>query len=84
MKTTVNIRDDVFRRAKARAALKGIPLSRFLEASLERSLEEEEPDSSAWADWLESLPSISAAAAKDLDSVIKAPDFREIDESMWK
>ena len=84
MKTTVNIRDDVFRRAKARAALKGMSLSRFLEASLESSLKEEEPDSSSWAEWFDSLPAISSAAAEDLNAFIESSDFRPIDKDMWQ
>jgi len=47
MKTTLNIRNDLFRQAQARAALLGQPLSRFMEISLERALREEDPDSSA-------------------------------------
>ena len=74
----------MFRRAKARAALKGQSLSRFLEESLEHCLQDEEPDSSSWAEWFEALPMISTAAAKDLESVIEAPAFREIDREMWK
>ena len=34
MKTTLNIRDDLYRKAKARAALRGTSLGRFLEESL--------------------------------------------------
>ena len=74
----------MFRRAKARAALKGQSLSQYLEESLEHSLKNEEPDSSSWAEWFEALPLISAAAAKYLQSVIEAPDFREIDREMWE
>jgi hypothetical protein len=38
MRTTVQLDDDVFRRAKAAAAAAGIPLSRLIEDSLRESL----------------------------------------------
>lgn len=84
MKTTVNIRDDIFRRAKARAALAGKPLSRYLEDALEHVLKEEESDSRSWAEWANSLPAVSEAATADLDSVLKADDFRPVDPEMWQ
>jgi len=84
MKIAINVRDDVLRRSKARAALLGQPLSRFMEAALERLLREEEPESSSCADWAANLPTISREAAKDLNSAFSAPDFRPIDPEMWK
>ena len=84
MKTTVNIRDDVFRRAKARAALVGKPLSRYLEDALDRFLQDDEPDTRSWADWAEALPTISATAAEDLEATLKAADFRPVDPGMWQ
>jgi|HubBroStandDraft_1064217.scaffolds.fasta_scaffold816186_1 hypothetical protein len=38
LRTTVQLDDDVFRRAKAAAAAAGIPLSRLIEESLRESL----------------------------------------------
>ena len=84
MKTTINIRDDILRRAKARAALLGQPLSRYLESALERVLRENEPDSSSWAEWAANLPTISSEAAEELSAALSAPDFRPIDLEMWK
>jgi hypothetical protein len=84
MKTTVNIRDDIFRRAKARAALAGKPLSRYLEEALDRMLQEEEPDTGSWAEWAEALPPVSATAVEDLEAVLKAADFRGVDAEMWQ
>ena len=34
MKTTLNLQDDLLRQAKARAALRGQPLSRYIEEGL--------------------------------------------------
>ena len=84
MKTTIDVRDDVLRRAKARAALRGEPLSRFIEVSLERVLREEEPDSSSWADWALSLPAVSREAIVELNEALHGPDFRPIDPEMWR
>ena len=84
MKTTVNIRDDIFRRAKARAALAGKPLSRYLEEALVRVLQEEEPDTRSWVEWAEALPTVSATAIEDLETALKAADFRSVDAQMWQ
>ena len=84
MKTTLNIRDDLVRRAKARAALRGQPLARYIEEGLERRLELEESDATHLGDWLKSLPVVSDAAAEDLNRAFGAEDFRTIDEAMWQ
>ncbi len=84
MKTTIDVRDDVLRRAKARAALRGEPLSRFIEVSLERALREEEPDSSSWADWALRLPRVSSRSIVELNEALRGPDFRPIDPEMWR
>ena len=84
MKTTVNIRDDIFRRAKARAALVGKPLSRYLEDALDRVLQDDEPDTRSWADWAEGLPPVSATAARELEAALEATDFRAVDPEMWR
>lgn len=84
MKTTIEVRDDVLRRAKARAALRGEPLSRFIEVSIERALTEEEPDSSSWADWALSLPPVSSKSIVELNEALSGPGFRPIDPEMWR
>ncbi len=84
MKTTIDVRDDVLRRAKARAALRGEPLSRFIEISLERALREEEPDCSSWADWALGLPPVSSKSIVELNQALRGPDLRPIDPEMWR
>ena len=84
MKTTIDVRDDVLRRAKARAALRGEPLSRFIEVSLERALRDEEPDSSSWADWALSLPPVPSKSIVELNETLRDADFRPIDPEMWR
>jgi hypothetical protein len=84
VKTTVNIRDDIFRRAKARAALLGQSLGRFMEDSLEHALQANDPDSSPLADWAAGLPDVPSDAIRDVEKVLNASDFRSIDPEMWK
>ena len=43
MKTTLEIPDSVFRRAKARAAERGIPLRQFVTEAVEEKLTVKEP-----------------------------------------
>jgi hypothetical protein len=84
MKTTLIMRDDLVRRAKARAALRGQPLSRYMEESLERALKEDELAPNTVAEWINSLPKVSKTAVSELKTVLAAKDFRTIDEEMWK
>jgi macrodomain Ter protein organizer (MatP/YcbG family) len=84
MKTTLIMRDDLVRRAKARAALRGQPLSRYMEESLERALKEDENAPATVTEWIDSLPEISKSAARDLKAALAEKDFREIDEEMWQ
>ena len=84
MKTTISIRDDLLRRLKARAALRGQPLSRYMEETLERSLREEEEHTQTVEDWVENLPPVSTEALKEFESVVASEDFRPIDPEMWR
>ena len=84
MKTTLKLRDDLVRRAKARAALRGQPLARYIEEGLEQRLEAEEARTGSLGDWLTALPKVSRAAATQLHKAIGSADFREIDEEMWR
>ncbi|MDX2108896.1 MAG: hypothetical protein SFY80_01510 [Verrucomicrobiota bacterium] len=84
MKTTLIMRDDLVRRAKARAALRGQPLSRYMEESLERALKEDEQASVTIADWITTLPRVSKTAANDLNTALADKDCRTIDAGMWK
>lgn len=83
MKTTLNIRDDLIRRAKARAALRGQPLASYVEEGLEKRLLEDEARFLMAASWLKTLPNVSEAAVQELEKVIHADDFRAIDPEMW-
>lgn len=84
MKTTLNIRDDVYRRAKAEAALRGMTLGRFFEEALQKAVETSQEPEVSVADWARNLPSLSDAAVRDLEEVIGSDEFRRIDQEMWK
>ena len=84
MKTTVNLKGDLLRRAKARAALRGQPLARYMEECLEQRLEQDESQSGSLGQWIDSLPKVSAAAVGDLEKALVSEDFRLVDEAMWQ
>ena len=84
MKTTLNLRDDLVRRAKARAALRGQPLARYVEDGLEKRLIQDEARPITADSWLDTLPEVSTAAVATLEKRFSANDFRPIDGEMWQ
>ena len=84
MKTTINLKGDVLRRAKSRAALRGQPLAQYMEECLEQKLALDESQDVTLKEWINSLPKVSTAALGDLEKNISADDFREVDDDMWK
>ncbi len=84
MKTTLNLPDDVFRKAKARAALRGQTFGKFLEQSLQRSLAENTEQATEPNAWLLSLPRLPRGAAAELQRVVEGADFRAVDQAMWQ
>jgi len=84
MKTTLVLPDDVFREAKTRVVLKGQSFGKFLEQSLRKILDEGEVGASPRAcSWVRELPPVPATATAELEQAISAPDFRQVDKSMW-
>jgi hypothetical protein len=84
MKTTLNLRDDLVRRAKARAALRGQPLARYVEEGLEQRVLEDEARSNTAASWLNMLPEVPLVAVRELEEKFTSDDFRRIDSEMWR
>ncbi len=82
MKTSLILNDTLVRKAKSRAALQGLTLSRYLEVCLEKSLDAPEPE--CVGDWIGTLPNTPKSAAKEVNSVMAQGGFDEIDEEMWK
>ena len=83
MKTTLTLPDDVFRQAKARAALRGQTFGKFLEQGLRQMLQEPDEASSQASRWVRTLPRVSPAASTELGKTVNAPDFRQVDAAMW-
>ena len=54
MKTTINLKDDVLRRAKSRAALRGQPLAQYMEECLEQKLAQDESLEGSLKEWINS------------------------------
>jgi hypothetical protein len=84
MKTTLVLPDEIFREAKARAALKGQSFGKFLEQGLRKILDEGDVGASPrTSSWVRELPPVPATATAELQQAVSAPDFRQVDKSMW-
>jgi hypothetical protein len=84
MKTTLILPDEIFREAKACAALRGQTFGKFLEQGLRRILDESRHGASSHASsWVRELPPVPATATAELQQAVSAPDFRQVDQSMW-
>jgi plasmid stability protein len=83
MKTTLVLPDDIFRQAKARAALRGQTFGKFLEQGLRQMLQEPEETPSQASLWVRQLPRVSPSAAAELEEAVNASDFRQVDAAMW-
>jgi len=84
MKTTIHLKDDVARRLKSRAALRGQSLSNYLEESLEKRLEEDESTGDSVADWIQTLPKVSRSVAKELDDACADAPFSKVDMKLFQ
>ncbi len=84
MKTTLTISDELFRQAKAFAALRGQTFGNLIEQSLRKALMDSPSNRDSSKHWVQDLPCISAAAAADLAKAVNAPDFRSVEPEMWK
>lgn len=79
MKTTLEIPDDTFRRAKALAAAQGIPLRQFVTDAVEQKLQRRTPAGQpAWKDLSGGLASLSRETARVNQRIEEA--FGNIDE----
>lgn len=84
MKTTLTISDDLFRQAKAYAALRGQTFGNLIEQSLRKVLLDSSSSRDSSKHWVQDLPHLSASAAADLGKAVNAPDFRTLEPEMWK
>jgi hypothetical protein len=84
MKTTLTISDDLFRQAKAYAALRGQTFGNLIEQSLRKVLSDSHSTRDSSKHWVQDLPRVSKSAAVDLEKAVNAPDFRPVEAEMWK
>ncbi len=84
MKTTLTLSDEIFRQAKAHAALRGQSLGKLMEQSLVKALTENDENQRGVGAWVRSLPRVSPTAAADLEQILSESAFRQVDEAMWQ
>jgi hypothetical protein len=83
MKTTLEIPDNVFRRAKSKAAQEGIPLRQFVTEAVEQKLREPGPEGQKpWMKHIGKLKDLRKET-KRIDRIIEET-FETIDEELWK
>ena len=84
MKTTLEIPDPLFRKAKATAAQQGQTLKQFVTEALNDKLAVSKHKTAGWRAALGKLTPGLKKAAREVDAIINAPDFRKIDAEDWK
>ena len=86
MKTTIYLPDSLYRRAKAKAALEKKTMRVYLTEALESKLndERESPGSENQKSWVDRLPKLPRGAANEVSEIVRAADFRKVDDSMWE
>ena len=83
MKTTLEIPDKIFRRAKSKAAERGIPLRQFVTEAVEEKLREvSSTEEKPWMKHIGKLKDLHEET-KRIDKFIEEA-FETIDEDMWK
>lgn len=86
MKTTLEIPEPLFRKAKATAAQKGQTLKQFVTEALHDKLgtAKRGQKPAGWRVALGKLTPELKKAAREVDTIINAPDFRKIDAEDWR
>ncbi len=84
MRTTIDLPDELFRRTKATAALRGMSLKEFVAAALRDKLArtdpEQEPEESGWR---RVFGKARPEHVEELDRVVRE-EFSRIDEASWR
>lgn len=83
MKTTLEIPDDLFRRTKAVAALRGETLKEFITEALEAHLEESDSGSSSLRGWRSVFGHARPEEVEAVDAII-AEELEGIDPDDWR
>jgi hypothetical protein len=83
MKTTLEIPDTIFRRAKSAAAARGVPLREFVTQAVKDKLTPKAPaGEKPWMKLVGKLKHLHKETAR-IDSIIEE-DFEKIDPEMWR
>jgi rubrerythrin len=83
MKTTLEIPDFVFRRAKSAAAERGIPLREFVTEAVREKLEAAaRPSEKPWVRYMGRLKHLQRETAR-IDRLIEE-DSEKVDSEMWR
>ncbi|MDR3405389.1 MAG: hypothetical protein P4L99_23040 [Chthoniobacter sp.] len=83
MKTTLEIPDALFRKAKATAAKQGRSMKEYVVEALTEKLEKK-TEEQGWRAIFGKLGPEGKKAAREVDAIIKAADFNKIDPEFWK
>ena len=84
VKTTLTISDDLFRQAKAYAALRGQTFGNLIEQSLRKVLSDSPLHRASAKHWVQDLPRLSVSASADLEMAVNTSGFRPLEPEMWK
>lgn len=83
MKTTLEIPDELFKRTKATAALRGESLKSFITDALEAHLERKAPGASAPRGWQSVFGKASAQEVEPIDAIV-AEELERIGADEWR
>ena len=83
MKTTLEIPDALFRRAKATAAQQGRTMKEYVTEALTEKLAGKGTEQ-GWRSVFGKLTAKGKKAAREVDATIKAADFNKIDPDAWQ
>ena len=82
MKTTLEIPDSIFRRAKARAAERGIPFRQFVTEAVQDKLQSEAPAEKPWMKHIGKLAHLHEETER-INKIIEE-EFERIDPEDWE
>ncbi len=83
MKTTVEIPDAMFRKAKATAATRGQSLKQFLNHAIEAELGHEKPVKGGNPPWMRFVGSVSRAESRRIMRIVDK-EFGQVEPADWK
>ena len=83
VKTTLEIPDSLFRKAKATAAQQGRSMKEYVVEALTEKLEGK-GNKQGWRSVLGKLSAGGRKAAREVDAAIRAADFNKVDPEAWQ